>query len=108
MAKRLNNGQWFQLFLIGICLVICLLSAGGTGAQDITPVPGPKVSTPSPKVVTGPEALQPIYLSPEQIKGMGPAKTSVAPISTFKVPSSSIPQPKPLTELPDWVKIKNK
>ena len=108
MGKRLNGRRWFELSLMGMCVIISLLWAGGAGAQGITPVPGPKFSTPSPRVVTGPEALQPIYLSPEQVKGMGPAKTSVAPISTFKVPPSSIPQPKPLTKLPDWVKIKNK
>jgi hypothetical protein len=36
MAKRLNNGGWSQLSLMGVCLVISLLFANDIQAGRIT------------------------------------------------------------------------
>jgi hypothetical protein len=41
MAKRLNNGGWFQLSLIGACLVISLLLVSEIQAGRITYVYDP-------------------------------------------------------------------
>ncbi len=99
MKKRMNNMKWFQLSLTGICLVISLLPANGIEAENITPTSGPEVGT-------GPETLQPIYFTPEQMKEMGgPVMTFRAPLTPLKLDPSTFPQVKPLTELPDWVKI---
>jgi hypothetical protein len=101
MAKRSSKGKSFQLALIGVCLVISFLSANSVRAESITSASGPKA-------VTGLDALQPIYFTPEQMKEMGPVMTFLKPITPFNLAPSSIPQPKPLTELPDWMKIGNK